>query len=257
VKQLVTIIECGKCDEKSYIGPLYPFNGGKVIGVICHKCGNTQYNGSQAQFPFKSTFILKEVIMPDHQIAHRIAEARRAAGLTCSAMGDRLPMFGDLSPNQRKNKVNNWEHNMATPSEETISQLAVVLGVTAEWLKTGQLHGVEISLDMIQKLPDKAGTAEIKTQGSPVETEDKKSPAPIPLRLKEDAPAVKKPYVVWSRHFLEVSGDTQPLFTKTEYGSQEEIADDVLAGRLTAGHFFITRQPIPFRIALALEEAET
>jgi hypothetical protein len=42
-KSRVEVI-CGKCDENSYYGLLLDgFGLGMVIGVICHKCGNTHY----------------------------------------------------------------------------------------------------------------------------------------------------------------------------------------------------------------------
>jgi RNA polymerase sigma-32 factor len=45
---------CTKCDERSYLGSLEGRNG-EMIGVICHKCGNTQYLGKEARYPIKIT----------------------------------------------------------------------------------------------------------------------------------------------------------------------------------------------------------
>lgn len=69
---------------------------------------------------------------PDHPICLRIAEARRSRGIKARDLAVAL--------NTHAAMVSRWEHHIV-PSVEVLTHVALLTGVSVEWLATGVGRG--------------------------------------------------------------------------------------------------------------------
>ena len=69
---------------------------------------------------------MSDVIIPAWTIGDRMAKARRAAGITTTAMCDYLGIH--------RNSCNAYEHDRARPPKAIVRLWAIRCGVPADWL---------------------------------------------------------------------------------------------------------------------------